>query len=173
MLSSADKSVKTTINIKKETIISAGRVINIDKLMNKDICNIIKNSVFAKPIGIIFWTTYLEIQDFQNKADLYGIILKILLENILKIFRRKQLQFIIPTKSHMFKWKISTDSLCNVCKVEEHYDHCFMSCKYLDMFWNTINKMFEKKKLKTILRLQHLVFGYTIFDKEYFHVNHF
>ena len=45
----------------------------------------------------------------------------------------------------MFKWEISTDSLCNVCKVEEHYDHCFMSCKYLDMFWNTINKMFEKK----------------------------
>jgi hypothetical protein len=73
----------------------------------------------------------------------------------------------------MFEWKISTDSLCNVCKVEEHYDHCFMSCKYLDMFWNTINKMFEKKKLKTMLRLQHLVFGYTIFVKEYFHVNHF
>jgi hypothetical protein len=23
------------------------------------------------------------------------------------------------TKSHLLKWKISTDSLCNVCKVEE------------------------------------------------------
>ena len=54
MLLSADKSVKTTINIKKENIISAGRVINIDKLMNKDICNIIKNSVFANPIGKFF-----------------------------------------------------------------------------------------------------------------------
>ena len=85
MLLSADKSVKITINIKKENIISAGRMINIDKLMNKDICNIIKNSVFAKPTGIFFWTTYLEIQDFQNKADLYEIIFKILLENIFKI----------------------------------------------------------------------------------------
>jgi hypothetical protein len=34
----------------------------------------------------------------------------------------------------MFKWKISTDSLCNVCKVEEDYDHFIMSYKYLDMF---------------------------------------
>ena len=47
---------------------------------------------------------------------------------------------IIPTKSH-HKWKISTDSLCNVCKLEEDYDHFVMSCKYLDMFLNKINEM--------------------------------
>jgi hypothetical protein len=33
---SEEKSAKTTINIKKENIISVGRVINIDKLANKD-----------------------------------------------------------------------------------------------------------------------------------------
>jgi hypothetical protein len=38
--------VKTTINIKKENIISAGRVIDMDKLVNKDFYNIIKNKVF-------------------------------------------------------------------------------------------------------------------------------
>ena len=71
VLLSEEKSVKTTINIKKENIISAGRVININKLVSKDFYNIIKNKVFVKPIGIHFWTTYLEIQDFQNKTDLY------------------------------------------------------------------------------------------------------
>ena len=147
---SEEKSVKTTINIKKENIISAGRVINMDKLVNKDFYNIIKNKVFVKPIGIHFWTTYLDIQDFQNITDLYQFIFKILLENKLKIFRWKLLQFIIPTKSHLFKWKISTDSLCNVCKVEEDYDHFFMSCKYLDIFWNRINEMLKKSNLKTI-----------------------
>jgi hypothetical protein len=81
----------------------------------------------------------LEIQDIQNKTDLYGFIFKILLEYKLKIFRWKLLQFNIPTKSYLLKWKISTDSLCNVCKVEENYDHFFMSCKYLDMLWNKIN----------------------------------
>ena len=47
VLLSEEKSVKTTINIKKENIISAGRVINMDKLVNKDFYNIIKNKVFA------------------------------------------------------------------------------------------------------------------------------
>jgi hypothetical protein len=42
--------VKTTINIKKENIISAGRVINIDTFANKDFHSIIKNRVFVKPI---------------------------------------------------------------------------------------------------------------------------
>ena len=72
----------------------------------------------------------------------------ILLENKLKIFRWKLLQFIFTTKSHLFKWQISTDSLCNVCKVEEDYDHFFMSCKYLDMFWNKINDLFKKSQRK-------------------------
>ena len=122
---SEEKSLKTTINIKKENIISACEVINIDKLVNKDFYNIIKNRVFVKRIGIHFWTTYLEIQDFQNKTDLYEFIFLILLENKLKIFRWKLLQFIIPTKSHLFKWKIAADSLCNACKVEEDYHRLF------------------------------------------------
>jgi hypothetical protein len=49
---SEEKSVKTTINIKKENIISAGRVINMDKLVNKDFYNIIKNKIFVKAISI-------------------------------------------------------------------------------------------------------------------------
>ena len=50
-------------------------------------------------------------------------------------------------KTNLFKCKISTDSLCNVCKVEEDYDHFFMSCKYLDMFWNKINEMLKKNQI--------------------------
>ena len=56
----------------------------MDKLVNKDFYKIIKNKVFVKPIGIHFWTTYLDIQDFQNITDLYEFIFKILLENKLK-----------------------------------------------------------------------------------------
>jgi hypothetical protein len=85
-------------------------------------------------------------QDFHYKTDLYGFFVLILLENKLKIFRWKLLQFIFPTKSHLFKWQISTDSLCNVCKVEEDYDHFVMSCKYLDMFWNNINDLLKNLK---------------------------
>ena len=52
----------------------------MDKLVNKDFYNIIKNKVFVKPISIQFWTTYLDIQDFQNIIDFYEFIFKI--ENI-------------------------------------------------------------------------------------------
>jgi hypothetical protein len=127
---SEEKSVKTTVNIKKKSNISAGRVINMHKLVNKDFYNI-------QTYRYTFLDN-LDIQDFQNITDLHEFIFKILLENKLKIFRWKPLQFIIPTKSHLFKWKISTDSLCNVYKVEEDYDHLFMSCKYLDIFWHYI-----------------------------------
>jgi phosphoribosyl-dephospho-CoA transferase len=64
-----EKSLKTTVNIKKENIISTGRVIDIDTLVNKDFYNIIKNRIFVKPIGIHVLTTYLEIQDIQNKTN--------------------------------------------------------------------------------------------------------
>jgi hypothetical protein len=67
---SEEKSLKTTINIKKENIVSAG---NMDKLVSKDFYNIIKNKVFIKPIGIHFWTTDLNIQDFQNITDLHKL----------------------------------------------------------------------------------------------------
>ena len=45
----------------------------MDKLVNKDFSNI-----FVKPIGIHSWTTYLDIQNFQNITE---FIFKILLEN--------------------------------------------------------------------------------------------
>jgi hypothetical protein len=45
--------------------------------------------------------------------------------------------------SHLFKWKISTDSLCNVCKVEEGYSNFFMSCKYLNMLCNSAFKLYH------------------------------
>jgi hypothetical protein len=90
----------------------------------------------------------LEIQDFQNKTDLYGFIFDIFLENKLKIFRWKLLQFINPTKSHLFKWKISTNSLCNVYKVEEDYDNFFISCKYLDVLSKN-NEMLKKIKFES------------------------
>ena len=50
-------------------------------------------------------------------------------------------------------------NLCNVSRVEEDYDHFFMSCKYLNMFWNKINEMLNKIKFENNIRLQHLVFG--------------
>ena len=63
---SEEKSVKTNINIKKESNISAGRVINMHKLVNKDFYNI-------QTYRYSFLDN-LDIQDFQNITDLYEFI---------------------------------------------------------------------------------------------------
>ena len=41
------------------------------------------------------------------------------------------------------------------------------------MFWNKMNEMLKEIKIENSIRLQHLVLGYKIFDKEYFHLNYF
>ena len=41
------------------------------------------------------------------------------------------------------------------------------------MLWNKINEIIKKIKFENNIRLQHLVFGYKIFDKEYFHLCYF
>jgi len=40
------------------------------------------------------------------------------------------------------------------------------------MFWNKINEMLKKIKFENNIRIQHLVFGYNIFDKEYVHLSY-
>jgi hypothetical protein len=47
LLLSEEKYLKTTINIKKENIISAGKVINIDTLVNKDFFTILSKTGFS------------------------------------------------------------------------------------------------------------------------------
>ena len=47
-----------------------------------------------------------------------------------------------------------------------------MSCKYLSHFWKKVTELFKKVSFEINISLKHLVFGYTIFDKEYFEFNH-
>jgi hypothetical protein len=65
-------------------------------------------------------------------------------------------------------WRLSNYSLCNVCQIEEDYIHLCMSCKYLSHCWKTFTELFKKVNFEINISLTHLVFAYTIFDKEYF-----
>ena len=51
------------------------------------------------------------------------------------IFRWKLLQYIIPTKKLLMKWRIAINSQCNFGGQDEDYLHYFMSCPYLKEFW--------------------------------------
>ena len=56
--------------------------------------------------------------------------------------------------------------------MEEDYIHLFMSFKYLSHFWKKVTELFKKVNFEINISLKHLVFGYNIFDKEYFHFNY-
>jgi hypothetical protein len=54
---------------------------------------------------------------------------------------------------------------------EEDCINLFMSRKYLSHFWKKIIEVFKKVNFEINISLKHLVFGYKIFDKEYFDFN--
>ena len=55
---------------------------------------------------------------------------------------------------------------------EEDCINLFMSHKYLSHFWKKIIEVFKKVNFEINISLKHLVFGYKIFDKEYFDLNY-
>ena len=116
---------------------------------------------------------YLYINEKPNMSQLYSFIFHYLEENKLKIFRWKLLQYMIPTKKLLMKWRIAIDSQCNFCGQDDDYLHYFMSCPYLKEFWVKIQQILKKSNIKNFVTLKHIVFGYKIFDKDYFDFNYF
>jgi hypothetical protein len=81
-------------------------------------------------------------------TDLYIFHLE---ENKLKIFRWKLLQYIIPTKKLLMKWRIAINSQCNFCGQDEDYLHYFMYCPYLKEFWVKIQKILKKSNIENFV----------------------
>jgi hypothetical protein len=48
-----------------------------------------------------------------------------------------------------------------------------MSCPYLKEFWVKIKQILKKSNIENFVTLKHIVFGYKIFDKDYFDFNYF
>jgi hypothetical protein len=48
-----------------------------------------------------------------------------------------------------------------------------MSCPYLKEFWVKIQQILKKSNIENFVTLKHIVFGYKIFDKDYFDFNQY
>jgi hypothetical protein len=66
------------------------------------------------------------------------------------------------------KWRIANNTQCNFCGQDEDYLHYFISCPYLKEFWVKIQQMLKKSNIENFVTLKHIVFGYKIFDFNYF-----
>ena len=71
------------------------------------------------------------------------------------------------------KWRIAYNSQCNVCGQDEDYLHYSISCSYLKEFGVKIKNFLKKATIENFVTLKHIVFGYKIFDKDYFDFNLF
>jgi hypothetical protein len=127
----AQHSIKSVVNFQKDKFIVNGKCIDPSQLSNKYFDNEYINVKFLKPIGINTWFMYLSINEKPNMSRLYSLIFHYLEENKLKLFRWKLLQYTIPTKKLLMKWRIANNSQCNFCGQDEDYLHYFISCPYL------------------------------------------
>ena len=90
------------------------------------------------------------------------------------MLRWKLLHFILPCKVLLFQWKISSDAACNYCNRIENYEHFFISCTYLQEFWNKMYTMCDILGLgRHIFSLKNMIWGYKIQQKGYEDVNCF
>ena len=49
----------------------------------------------------------------------------------------------------------------------------YITCPYLKEFWVKIQQILKKSNIENFVTLKHIVFGYKIFDKDYFDFNYF
>ena len=130
-----EKSTKTSVHVKREACIWNGNNVETVILTNKKLYDALCLRKRSESIGINTWTKYLSLKEKPCLSNLYSFIFIFLKENKLKEFRWKLLQFIVPTKVLLHKWKIADSNLGHICNIEEDYYHYFIACDYLSNFY--------------------------------------
>ena len=171
---SKENSIRSQVNICQNKLRWRNKLLETNELNNKILYGALIVDKNTEPIGINIWTKFLDLEQKPNMDKVFVFIFNRLGENKLKVFRWKLIQFIVPTKTLLFKWKISTDSKCNYCKSEEeNYVHFFLTCKFLSEFWEKIYNLLKEVNFEIKISLKHLVFGYKMFDDNYSNFNYF
>ena len=92
-----ENSIKTTVNVVRSEFKWKNSVVDISSLSNRILYKSLIDKKFESSVGFNKWLQILEISHIYGKENLYFFIFKYLQENKLRIFRRKLLQYILPT----------------------------------------------------------------------------
>ena len=168
---SSENSVKSVVHFKRFQICWKNIDINVKNISNKILYESFIVKKFESSIGVSKWLRIFDIKDVFFMPNIYNFIFGYLQENKLKMFRWKLLQFIIPNRKLLCKWKITQNIQCNFCNEDEDYLHYFISCSCLDNFWTKIQEILRVCNMNFEITLKHLVLGYKIFDETYFWLN--
>lgn len=162
-------TIKTNDSIKTKVKTTVDIVINfrsINLFNSKDFYQMLLKSKFEKPYIHSYWQTLFNCT--INWESFYYILNKINIDNRIKQFKYKAIHRILATNENLYKWKILNTSDCKFCNNNENYEHFFIECAYLDIFWGKIDTTFKKCGFqKTFRTLKSMIIGYKIEFIEY------
>ena len=143
-------------------------------IQNKQISNFLQNRNVVKPIMENFWIVKFNLpSSAEYWKSVYNSIMVDLRSNKLKEYRFKLVNAILPCKQVLFKWHLTDNPLCEVCKVTENYDHLFIECPLVQQLWNCVEKTLKKCKISnSVKQLKYLVIGYKPDHMKYADLNH-
>ena len=120
---------------------------------NKAVSEYLIKREYVKPIMEQYWVTKFNISGSkQYWSQVYTSIFDNLTSNKLIEFRYKLINSILPCKDLLFKWHLSDNPLCEVCHIQENYDHMFIECPVIEQLWAQVENAFRKCKINTSMK---------------------
>ena len=95
-------------------------------------------------MAIDLWKNELRISKEEAFKFAFLFIKNNIIENDERVFRWKLLHKILPQGILLKRWKIINSDKCVKCGVTEDYNHYFITCPELSIFWEILNRFFEE-----------------------------
>ena len=76
-------------------------------------------------------------------------------------FNFKIIHRILPSGINLCRWRISNSDKCSSCNVPDTYEHMFLQCQRLGLFWDHVQTLLSTKlNIQVIIDFNVIVFGY-------------
>ena len=117
-----------------------------DKTLNKKLYNVIIQKKAHYDAVNTKWMNVLDIQE-DNKT-LFTQIERMTIVNKLRSFQFKFLHRILFFNDKLYKWKLSTSTLCDFCcEALDSIEHRYLYCRVTQEFWRSLTEWAARKYL--------------------------
>ena len=107
-----------------------------------------------------------------NWNEIYSMPYNASIDTTIQSFQYKLINRIIPTNKFLFKCKLVSSTLCDLClSNEETITHMFWECPIIQDIWNNLNSFFQNNGITIELTLINVLFGIST-NIHYKSINH-
>ena len=124
------------------SICVANKLKNVDDLNSKSFYKLLPSRNLFTNTCCLYWENKLNIEiDWTGVFKCNLVQIK---ENKLREFNLKLLYNLLPTRSNLFKWGLSSEDLCPNCKVKEDIIHAFTECDLNKSFFRYLENILQE-----------------------------